>query len=291
MTRRSFNGWIVLDKYPATYFTAPTGKRVYCNSPEVATVFEYLARRWHEEIEPIAQSSPDNWYKPRERYVKDKNGKYDLIGIHSWRERGTKVGTGDKSNHRSATGMDINGHLHPYEATMSGPWYSGFSSAQKAKMREIIGSVRDAKGRKIIRWGYDFAPGLRDAMHLEIAPGVSRTQVQEAAVIVKALMGVDDLMRYHEMLICLGFTADQAGVRNYQSAARGLKVDGILGPMTAASLEDDMRSLEELHAKVDDLMALLKKTPQYTWGYRHPKYEGRDAHGLLRDASTARDLK
>src|SRR5690606_30854634 len=181
VTARSFNGWLVLDEYPTATFTAPGGKTVYCNSREVAVVMEYWARRWHNEIEPIAKSHPDNWARPRERHGTTKAGKWDAIGIHSWRPPGTKVGTGDQSNHRSATGIDINGHLHPYEYTVPpGTYRDGFTQAQRDKVRAIAHAPRDNAGKRIGRSGLDFAKGRRDGMHLEIAPGVTRVQVQQA---------------------------------------------------------------------------------------------------------------
>ena len=191
----SFNGWTVLMDYPpaAGEFVAPGGKTVYTRNADTAVIFKHVAEWWHKNLTPIAVSHVQNRKRPNERrtYYYDSQGRKrpDLIGIHCYRQPGTKVGTGDKSNHRSGTAIDINGHLHHYEPTCragdcgrpGGTWHSGFTAAQVARLREFARSVTDNNGKTVLRLGVDFAPGLRDAMHVEIAPGVTAAQVRQAA--------------------------------------------------------------------------------------------------------------
>ena len=281
MTDYSVNGWIVLHDYPppAGEFTAPGGKAVYCNSREVAVVFEWFARWWHANITPIAASHPANRSRPRERKGTTPDGKWDAVGIHSWR-KGTKIaGTNLYSNHCSATGMDINGHLHPYEYTAPKPFRDGLTSGQKAAIRA------KCKEARVLRHGIDFSPGRTDPMHVEIGPGVSRVSVQQAAKRLEDEIGRSstgpvwwkgayghDVAAVQGQLNRAGFNAGtedgsagaktDTAVRALQKAA-GITVDGRVGPGTreALALAEIGEGLEpiteeaELMAAKDDIIA------------------------------------
>lgn len=262
-TAQSFNGFTVLADYPDASFTAPGWKVVYGRSRPVCVVLEAWARRWHRDIEPIATSHRDNWFRPRERRSTTKSGAFDLIGIHAYRPPGTTVGTGDQSNHRSGTAIDINGHLHPYEATLPrGVTYvDGFTQAQRDRVRAIAASARDAAGRSIGRAGLDFDRGRRDGMHLEIAPGTSAEQVAEAATAFEEEVGRSasaavwfrnafghDVARFQRFLADAGFPVgivDGSAGKNTIGAVKafqtrhGLEDDGRVGPLTlgAAGLD------------------------------------------------------
>lgn len=177
---KSKNGWPTLSRVPASTFTAPNGKTVYVANADVATVFKYIADQWHRRIEPIPKATHN---------VGDPAVRTGFIVIHAYRPPGAKVGIGDASNHRSATGMDINGHLHPYERTAPKPYRDGFTQAQRDTLRAIAREVADDNGRTIIRLGIDFQNGWRDGMHVELAPNVSTTRLRQAANRIRRLTG------------------------------------------------------------------------------------------------------
>lgn len=249
----TYNGWRALFSPPSTYFTAPNGKRVYCANADVATIFEYVARQWHERIEPLPPATCN---------VGDPCVRTGFIVIHSYRAPNTTIGTGNKSNHRSATGMDINGHLHPYEASnpphLKGPGYrDGFTTKQRAELRKIQQEIGRARGRLVLRLGIDFAVGLRDGMHVEIAPGVTAQDVKAAAAALRAAEVVIDWTTVHRYLLALGYPATEAGVKAYQKD-RGLTVDGRPGKITTAALEADMATIDEVLAALKDNTELTK---------------------------------
>jgi peptidoglycan hydrolase-like protein with peptidoglycan-binding domain len=173
---KTFNGWTTLSSCPPATFVAPNGKTVYVRDDDVAAVFAYVTQRWHREIEPLPKATHNTW--PKERM--------GFVVIHGYRPSNTKVGTGSRSNHCSGTAIDINGHLHPYEATLpaaqrGGGYRDGFTKSQRDTLRDIADSVVDKSGKSIIRLGIDFAVGKRDGMHVEIAPGVTLSRVRQAA--------------------------------------------------------------------------------------------------------------
>lgn len=253
----SFNGLSVLADYPSASFTAPGFKVVYARSRAVCVILEAWARRWHRDVEPIARSDRDNWFKPRERKSQTKAGAFDLIGIHCYRPPGTKVGTGDQSNHRSASAIDINGHLHPYEPTVTGTYSDGFTQDQRDLVRAIAASARDDGGAVIGRSGLDFAKGKRDGMHLEIAPGASEEQVAQAALRFEDEIGRSsrfpvwyhgafghDVARFQAFLddagLAVGKVDGKAGDRTIGAVeafqkSSGLKDDGRVGPLTLSA--------------------------------------------------------
>lgn len=277
---KTYNGWTALYSVPNTYFTAPNGKRVYCNNESVATIFEYVAQQWNDRIEKLPKATYN---------IGDPKVRTGYIVIHSYRAPNRHIGTGNMSNHRSATGMDILGDRHPYEATnpphLKGSGYNdGFSTRQRNELIKIRNEIgRNSRGMWILRLGIHFPIGKRDGMHVEIAPGITSLDVKAAAARLRAEKGVEDLTKVHTMLSNLGYSANTAGVKEYQQD-RGLVVDGIPGSRTIKALEEDMTTIRDLEKKIDNL-------PQNVWGYRHPKYaNNRDAHGLLRDGDNSKDI-
>lgn len=241
---RTFNGWPMLDTRPTTFFTAPNGKRCYVATTDVATLFADVARRWHQQIEPLPPATHDA--APTERH--------GLIVIHSWRPN-DPGNTGGRSNHRSATAMDINGHLHHYEpfcAMPSGspcggphPWRDGFTPAQRTRLHSVVGSIADDSGRAVLTSGLDFRAGKRDAMHVEVGTGVSAARLAEAAAKVRAGRSPtsfwfratgEDVASWQELLSRLGYDLGPTGV------------DGRFGPLT----ERATQSFQRDHGLVDD---------------------------------------
>lgn len=248
---KTYNGWTALYSVPKTYFTAPNGKRVYCNNESVATIFEYVAQQWNDRIEKLPKATYN---------VGDPKVRTGYIVIHSYRAPNKHIGTGNMSNHRSATGMDILGDKHPYEATnpphLRGSGYNdGFSTRQRNELIKIRNEIgRNSRGMWILRLGIHFPIGKRDGMHVEIAPGITSLDVKAAAARLRAKEGVEDLTKVHRLLTELGYPASEQGIRQYQQDNTGaphrLVVDGIAGVNTIKALEEDM-------AKIDDVIDLI----------------------------------
>lgn len=248
---KTYNGWTALYSVPKTYFTAPNGKRVYCNNESVATIFEYVAQQWNDRIEKLPKATYN---------VGDPKVRTGYIVIHSYRAPNKHIGTGNMSNHRSATGMDILGDKHPYEATnpphLRGSGYNdGFSTRQRNELIKIRNEIgRNSRGMWILRLGIHFPIGKRDGMHVEIAPGITSLDVKAAAARLRAKEGVEDLTKVHRLLTELGYPASKQGIRQYQQDNTGaphrLVVDGIAGVNTIKALEEDM-------AKIDDVIDLI----------------------------------
>jgi len=114
---------------------AAGGHSTQVRTGEVATILEYVAQRFHAEVEP-------------------------LVTFHGWRSVATNeaVGGHPRSNHPSGTALDLNGYKHPYRATTT-----GFTPAQVVAIRHILAEVAP-----VVRWGGDFPAALRDGMHFEI---------------------------------------------------------------------------------------------------------------------------
>lgn len=126
---------------------------------DVATIFRYIASRWHREIEPLRAG----WCWGG--YVKT------ITGGSGW------------SNHAGYAAIDINAPAHPqYKRTLT--------AAQYATARRI----RDACDG-VVRWGGDFTAGSLDEMHWEIAPGKAGGPVKALAAKIRTQ---EDDMPYTE---------------------------------------------------------------------------------------------
>jgi hypothetical protein len=153
---RTQNGWPVIGLNSTKTFTAPNGKVVYCATDYVAQVLGYIAWRWHFEVERLTSAT----------YNTAPNERKGTIVIHAHRPTGATAF--QRSQHFSATGMDIMGHKHPYK---SAPGSDGFTASQRTKVRSICASVLADSGKSLVRWGGDFPdPNLYDPMHVELRP-------------------------------------------------------------------------------------------------------------------------
>lgn len=175
---KTFNGWPVIRHPGRGTFKAPNGKTVYTANDDVATIFKYVAEQWHERIETLPKAQYNTYPNEREGY----------IVIHGSRPYGTLVGQGNNSNHVSGTAMDILGGRHPYELTNPPEkrfdgYDDGFSNRQRYQLIQIRNEIgKNDNGLWILRLGIHFAPGWRDGMHVEIAPGISSSDVHQAAL-------------------------------------------------------------------------------------------------------------
>src|SRR5690606_760674 len=129
---------------------------------------------------------------------------------------------------------------------------------QRDGVRDLCHAPRDDAGNIIGRSGLDFARGSRDGMHLEIAPGVTRVQVQQAAKRLADAVGrsstadvmfrnasAHDVRTLQNDLAAKGFkitAADakfgpetEAAVRELQKVT-GITVDGRVGPATRTAV-------------------------------------------------------
>jgi hypothetical protein len=111
---------------------------------DVATLFSYLVRRFHYEVEPLHPG----W-------------------CWGWAYRDVRGGT-NLSNHASGTAVDINAPAHPLGTKT-------FSQSQRATIREIVSTCMGA-----VRWGGEYS-GRVDEMHFEIVVSPTRLfQIMQA---------------------------------------------------------------------------------------------------------------
>lgn len=161
----------------------------------VWVVLSWFVRQFNELVEPVQRAQSGCYNRRR------------IAGSTKW------------SNHASATAVDLNWNKHP--AGRRGT----FTAAQTAVLLEL---VEDAGG--IIRWGRLY----EDEMHFEIAPKVTRLQVERLAVklLQRALTATG-----HNPGPVDGIRGPKttAALKAFQ-AAHQLTPDGIDGPQTWAAL-------------------------------------------------------
>lgn len=141
----SQNGW--------TVFTSGTHRSLVVSpwitgrvrGGSVATVFDYLARRFNAEVEPIRR----DWsWGYAYRAIRGKSSGY--------------------SNHASGTAVDFNAPEHPLGERGT------FTAAQRAAIYRILADLDH-----VVRWGGDYS-GRADEMHFEInAPAARVTTVAQ----------------------------------------------------------------------------------------------------------------
>lgn len=155
----SGNGWTVLESRPplVTVIEDPL-IRLAIRPGNVATILTEVARRWHAEVEPL-----------------DLPGEKDEWG---WAFRPVRGQTSGYSNHASATAIDLNATRHPRGVEVS----KTLTSAQVSRIRAILASMYDKDyGASIVRWGGDYKTSPPDAMHFEIANGVTHLMASRVA--------------------------------------------------------------------------------------------------------------
>ena len=137
----SQNGWTVLREPPPSVAVPGTDVRLTIRPGDVSVVLVEVARRFHEEVEPITGGVRDDW---------------------GWAYRPIRGSTTGFSNHASATAIDLNATQHPRGVKGT------FTAAQKRAVRRILADLVDKRtGESVVRWGEDFSTTV-DGMHFEI---------------------------------------------------------------------------------------------------------------------------
>lgn len=135
----SYNGWPGIESAtdPRLTVVEPIpGRKFRVRAGDVATIFNWLIKRFHEEVEPIDTGVLDDW---------------------SYAYRKVREGS-SLSNHASGTAVDLNATKHPFQTRAT----SNFTTGQIAAIRAILDEAK-VNGQEVLRWldGHD-------PMHFEI---------------------------------------------------------------------------------------------------------------------------
>lgn len=221
----SYNGWpgIESSSDPRLTVIEPVKNRKFrVRAGDVATVFDWLIRRFHEEVEPIDKGILDDW-------------SYNYRKV---------VGGSSLSNHGSATAVDLNATRHPFNTRAT----SNFTAGQIAAIRRILADAR-VNGQDVIRWldGHD-------PMHFEInyiARGGSPSNVAILAARIREKQAPQDApvsplaapsIKARAPRHIDPFNPDDALVRITQEIV-GVKVDGVRGNKTRAATKAHQKRL------------------------------------------------
>lgn len=144
----SQNGWPV--DPPLTTITV-AGHSAQVRVGDVALLLAWAAQQWDAHVEP-------------------------LTSLSGWRSAAVNTASGGipTSNHLSATAIDLNGAVHPYEATHRATWRPTITGEKRAAVHAII-----AEAGGVLRWGGDYVSPWRDEMHVEVVGSAA----QVAAVV------------------------------------------------------------------------------------------------------------
>ena len=202
----SYNGWpgITSASDPRLTTIEPVpGRKFRVRAGDVATIFDWLIRRFHNEVEPIDTGQLDDW---------------------SYAYRKVREGS-SLSNHASGTAVDLNATKHPFQTRAT----SNFTTGQIAAIRRILADAnRDAQ---VIRWldGHD-------PMHFEINYMSRGGSPERVAALAARILGpatppppapLEPLAPRH-----IDWTnPDEALVRITQEIV-GVTVDGVRGDKT-----------------------------------------------------------
>jgi peptidoglycan hydrolase-like protein with peptidoglycan-binding domain len=216
MTRVSNNGWPEQTNPSGGYsFLAPNGQLVErIASLDLVILFSYVLMRWHTEIEPVTVAY---------------GGRTPV--------QNASVNGAPDSDHTSFTAIDANGAKHPYEAHISGAWYSGFTAAGEATLRDILSAC------EVLEWGGYFHSPYRDSMHIQVrqefpypTPYPWKRVVSDADVAAAAAK-VGAWVKRVQTSVGVSPADGIAGpgyiaaVKRWQ-LAHGLTADGVFGPIS-----------------------------------------------------------
>jgi hypothetical protein len=131
----------VLAEPPPSVAVPGTDVRLTIRPGDVSVVLLEVARRFHEEVEPITGGVRDDW---------------------GWAYRPIRGKTTGFSNHASATAIDLNATQHPrgVEGTFT-------AAAEAGRARILADLVDESTGEPVVRWGEDYTTTV-DGMHFEI---------------------------------------------------------------------------------------------------------------------------
>lgn len=129
----SYNGW---DAIPSgadprlTVIEPAPGRKFRVRAGAVATIFDYLIRRYHREVEPITGGVLDDW---------------------SYAYRAVREST-TLSNHASATAVDLNATKHPWQTTAEQNMTANQIRACEVLVADLRGVVRWLRGHDPMHW-------------------------------------------------------------------------------------------------------------------------------------------
>lgn len=146
----SQNGFSANDITQTAVYTVPgTNVKVRLRKGDVATVLLYVAKRFHEEVEPLV--TPGCW---------------------GYAERNIRGSSSTLSNHASGTAIDLNAPLHPLGTDP----VKNFTPAQIAAIKNIL-----TQCGTVVRWGGNYT-GRKDPMHFEINAPARDVAILAAAI-------------------------------------------------------------------------------------------------------------
>lgn len=223
------NGWLALSNstLQSKHLTIiePVPGRKFRVRKEAAPLFNYFISRFHDLVEPIDRGVLDDW---------------------SFNYRPVRGGSRKLSNHASGTAVDLNSTEHPYRRP---------NTFEPHEVRLIEKILDECQG--LLRWGGNYSR-VKDDMHFEVHPNATMEQIKEfsgmptihrvgSRVVKNGDAGLD--VAYIQTQ--LGFSPDdidgdfgpktEQAVKHFQEA-RGLEVDGKVGPATFASLRDPVET-------------------------------------------------
>lgn len=214
----SYNGWPGIPSASDSRLTViepVAGRKFRVRAGAVATIFDWLIKRFHNEVEPIDRGVLDDW-------------------SYAYRK---VVGGSSLSNHASGTAIDLNATKHPFRTKAT----DNFTGAQIRAIRRILADTA-VDGVQLIRWldGHD-------PMHFElnyISRGATVERVKELA---RRISGAPAPVASAPMAALaprpIDWTnPDKALVKITQQIV-GAKVDGIRGHRTRAATKEHQRKL------------------------------------------------
>lgn len=218
----SYNGWPGIPKASdprLTVIEPVPGRKFRLRAGDVATIFNWLIKRFHNEVEPIDRGVLDDW-----SYA------YRIV-----------VGGSSLSNHASGTAVDLNATKHPFNTKAT----ANFSGAQILAIRQILADAK-VNGQDVLRWldGHD-------PMHFEINYISRGGTVANVAALAARIRGASTPPKPTQPTQPTQPLAprpidwtnpDDTLVRITQEIV-GVKVDGIRGDRTRAATKEHQRKL------------------------------------------------